>query len=267
MPTVSAFVPRRTTHLIPGPESSGIDAIPKAVVDKECLHGVQPRFGGKCYDLTWTCPEAASNAATSGLSLGGRHFELRLLGQKSIDVSRFVPVEFPDKFIHELLTTYGTIKPTIRHLHLKEPGLKHVENGVRVVTFTEMTRSIPHTMVYQNTPLRFRNTGQPTLCFKCASPEHVVRDCPKKKPRSRRPWRQKLWEPLRIARPRPWRLTPPSRQIWPCLPNQDQIWNTWPPARCPDLSVSVSALQKSPRRPLPLTRLTKHARALLSAHE
>ena len=183
MPTVSAFVPRRTTRLIPGSESSGIDAISiaKAVVKKDCLHGVQPRFGGKCYDVTWTSPEAASNAATSGLSLGGRHYELRLLGQKAIDVSIFVPVEFPDQHLKELLATYGTMKPNIRHLHLKEPGLEHVENGVRVVTFTEMARSIPHTIVYRNTPLGFRYTGQPTLCFKCASPEHVVRDCPKNK--------------------------------------------------------------------------------------
>ena len=79
------------------------------------------------------------------------------------------------------MSSYGFIKPNIRHLHLKEPGLEHVENGLQVVTFTEMTRSIRHTIVYRNTPLGFRYTGQPTLCFKCVSPEHVVRDCPKNK--------------------------------------------------------------------------------------
>ena len=26
----------------------------------------------------------------------------------------------------------------------------------------------------------FRYTGQPKVCFKCASPDHMVRDCPQK---------------------------------------------------------------------------------------
>ena len=162
--------------------------------------------------------------------------------QKSIDVSIFVPVEFPDKLIHELLATYGTMKPTIRHLHLKEPGLKHVENGVRVVTFTEMTRSIPHTIVYRNTPLRVRYMGQPTLCFKCVSPEHVLGTARKiKRLRSRRPWRPKSWELPRIARPRPWRSMLQRGQIWPFLPTRNRIWKTWPLERSPNLSASVSA--------------------------
>ena len=75
-----------------------------------------------------------------------------------------------------------TITEYIRHLRLKDEGLQHIENGVRVVTFTQIDRPIPHTVIYRGTPLGFQYTGQPRLCFKCASPDHIVRDYPKKLP-------------------------------------------------------------------------------------
>ena len=75
----------------------------------------------------------------------------------------------------------------IRHLHLKEDGLEHIENGIRVVTFTRISHAIPSVIVYRGTPLGFRYTGQPKLCFRCASAEHTVRDCPKKKTQNTHP--------------------------------------------------------------------------------
>ena len=99
-------------------------------------------------------------------------------------MSIFVTCEFPDSSLTELLDRYGEFNHEhIRHLRLKDEGLQHIENGVRVVTFTQIDRPIPHTVIYRGTPLGFRYTGQPRLCFKCASPDHVVRDCPKKLPR------------------------------------------------------------------------------------
>ena len=102
---------------------------------------------------------------------------------RNITVSIFVTCEFPNSSLAELLDRYGEFNHEhIRHLRLKEEGLQHIENGVRVVTFTQIDRPIPHTVIYRGTPLGFRYTGQPRLYFKCASPDHVVRNCPKKLP-------------------------------------------------------------------------------------
>ena len=97
-------------------------------------------------------------------------------------MSIFVACEFPDKSLKELLRNYGDLNETkIRRLHLKEPGFEHIENGIRVVTFSRISRDLPHTIVYQSTPLGFRYRGQPKLCFKCAFPDHMFRDRPKNK--------------------------------------------------------------------------------------
>ena len=180
----SAFVPRRTTRLIPGEDRDEIDVlvIARALsADKKDILGIQARFGGKAYDVTWLSETAAVRAASSGLEVGDRHFDLRLLGRRSLDVSVFVSCEFPDEYLIDLLKQYGTFDASnIRHLLLKEPGFQHIENGIRVIKFTELHRDLPSTLVYRNTPMGFRYTGQPKVCFKCASPDHMVRDCPQK---------------------------------------------------------------------------------------
>ena len=180
------FVPRRMTQLVPGTDSRDVDVISIARALGERNHevkGLQPRFGGKAYDITWSDEIEPTEAATSGVDIAGRHYDLRLLGCRSIDVSIFVTCEFPDTSLADLLDRYGEFNhESIRHLHLKDEGLQHIENGVRVVTFTRIERPIPHTVIYRGTPLGFRYMGQPKLCFKCASPDHVVRDCPKKFP-------------------------------------------------------------------------------------
>lgn len=179
------FVPRRTTRLVPGDDSREVDviSIARALGEKNRqIVGLQPRFGGKAYDITWISEQEAFEAATRGVDINEHHFELRLLG-RTTDDSIFVACEFPDHYFVDLLDNYGDFNDeTIRHLKLKDEGLTHIENGVRVVTFNRIDRPIPHTIVYRGTPLGFRYTGQPKLCFKCASPDHVVRDCPKKLP-------------------------------------------------------------------------------------
>ena len=180
----SSFVPRRTTRLIPGEDRDDIDVlvIARALTpDKKDILGIQARFGGKAYDVTWLSATAAARAASTGLDIGGRHFDLRLLGRRALDVSVFVACEYPDEYLIELLKQYGTFNESkIRHLHLKEPGFQHIENGIRVIQFTELHHDLPNTLVYHNTPMGFRYTSQPKVCFKCASPDHMVHDCPQK---------------------------------------------------------------------------------------
>ena len=188
------FTPRHTTWLFPGEDSRDIDVITiaRALGERnQHVHGLQPRFGGKAYDITWTSEEEALEAASSGVDILERHYELRLLGRRKTDVSIFVACEFPDSYLVELLERYGEFDDdNIRHLTLKDAGLTHIENGVRVVSFTSIDRPIPHTIVYRGTPLGFRYTGQAKLCFKCASPDHLVRDCPKKLPPLAQPTEQ-----------------------------------------------------------------------------
>ena len=184
MPTGTYFVPRRTTRLVTGDEQSlDVISIARALGERnQHVLGLQPRFGGKAFDITWTNEVSAASAAASGVNINGHHYDLRLLGRRSIDVSVFVSCEYPDEYVTELLEQYGEFDPfSIRHLHLKEDGLEHIENGIRVVTFTRISRAIPSVIVYRGTPLGFRYTGQPKLCFRCASAEHTVRDCPKKR--------------------------------------------------------------------------------------
>ena len=184
MPPGKVFIPRRTTRLLPGGfENIDVIRIAKSLEhEKKNITGIQPRFGGKAFDITWKDEGSAVKAISSGIDIDGSHFDLRLLGFKSLDVSIFVACEFPDEALKELLRNYGDFNENkIRRLHLKEPGFEHIENGVRVVTFSRISRDLPHTLVYQSTPLGFRYTGQPKLCFKCASPDHMVRDCPKNK--------------------------------------------------------------------------------------
>lgn len=182
----STFVPRRTMRLVPGEDDREIDVIAIAHAlgeHAENVTGIQSRFGGKAYDITWNEDTDAISAASRAFNFNRQYFDLRLLGRKSIDVSVFVTCEFPSQYLIALLQRYGDFDGTkIRRLTLKEPGLEHIENGVRVVTFTQLTDHIPNTVVYRGVPLGFRYTGQPKLCFKCASPDHQVRDCPRRNP-------------------------------------------------------------------------------------
>lgn len=78
-----------------------------------------------------------------GLNLEGEH-SLNLLGSRSIHVSVFVSVEFPNETLLNTLATYRKLKSqAVSHCYFKEEGLQHLENGACVVEFKRLTRDIP----------------------------------------------------------------------------------------------------------------------------
>ena len=74
------------------------------------ITGIVPNFGGKCFDITVRSTEAATPLATSGFDYGAERKPLKLLGAKTIHVSVFVAVEFPDQEIVKFLQQYGQLK-------------------------------------------------------------------------------------------------------------------------------------------------------------
>ena len=74
------------------------------------ITGVVPQFGGKCIDITLRDPEIAARLALSGFDYENVHKPLCLLGEKPIHVSVFVPVEFPDDTVVDLLKQCGDLK-------------------------------------------------------------------------------------------------------------------------------------------------------------
>jgi len=146
------------------------------------IQGIVPLFGGKCFDITLASPEAAAKLAQEGIDYEQVHKPLRLLGQRSIHVSVFVSVEYPDADLLNLLATYGQLKSkSVRHLRFSEQGFTHIENGVRVVEFTRIERDIPKRLVIAGLEIGFKYSGQPVTCHRCHSTEHVVKNCPKRR--------------------------------------------------------------------------------------
>lgn len=107
-------------------------------VPKEDLVGLIPLYSGKCFDITFNSAESASRVATACVNVGGSQYPIMLLGVRSIDVSVFVSVEFPDELHLDTLTAYGELKSrTTRRCYFKDEGLRHLENsgsGHRICT-------------------------------------------------------------------------------------------------------------------------------------
>ena len=179
------FAHRRTVCLLVDADITDIDALKIAQslsAYAEDIQGIVPLFGGKCFDITLASPEPAAKLAQEGIDYEQCHKPLRLLGQRSIHVSVFVSVEFPDADLLNLLATYGEIKSkTVRHLCFSEPGFTHIENGVRVVEFTCIDRDIPKRLVIAGLEIGFKYSGQPVTCHRCHSTDHVVKNCPKRR--------------------------------------------------------------------------------------
>ena len=212
------FAHRRTVRLIVE-EDMEIDSleIAKSLPDfAENIIGIVPQFGGKCFDITLMTAEAAIKLSTTGFDYGSARKPLRLLGAKSIHVSIFVSVEFPDENLLALLEQYGELKSrNLRRLHFQEEGFTHIERGVRVAEFVKINCDIPKKIVLAGIEVGFKYSGQPATCYRCQSTEHVVKDCPKR----RRPPPHGVILQLRregiLRRPTPWKL---SRRRPACSP-------------------------------------------------
>ena len=178
------FAHRRTVRLIVEDDME-IDSleIAKSLPDfAENIIGIVPQFGGKCFDITLTTAEDAIKLSTTGFDYGSARKPLRLLGAKSIHVSIFVSVEFPDENLLALLEQYGELKSrNLRRLHFQEEGFTHIERGVRVAEFIKINRDIPKKIVLAGIEVGFKYSGQPATCYRCQSTEHVVKDCPKRR--------------------------------------------------------------------------------------
>ena len=148
------------------------------------ITGIVPNFGGKCFDITLRSTEAATRLATSGFDYGAERKPLKLLGAKTIHVSVFVAVEFPDQEIVKFLQQYGQLKSeNLRRLCYNEEGFRNIERGIHVAEFTSLDRDLPRKVVTQGLEIFFKYTGQPITCYRCGSTEHVVKNCPKQRSR------------------------------------------------------------------------------------
>ena len=179
------FAHRRTVRLIVDDDLGDIDALKVAKSLPQLagqIRGIVPLFGGKCFDITLATSEQATRLALEGIDYEHVHKPLRLLGQRTIHVSIFVSVEFPDESLLNLLASYGELKSQrVRHLFFSEDGYTDIENGVRVVEFTRIDRDIPKRIVVGGLEIGFKYTGQPVTCHRCQSTEHVVKNCPKRR--------------------------------------------------------------------------------------
>lgn len=138
------------------------------------ITGVVPFFGGKCIDITLRNHEVAARLATSGFDYGDIRKPLHLLGEKLIHASRFVPVEFPDNVVVELLKQYGELKTeNLRRLYFQEEGFSHIERGIRVAEFVKINRDLPRRIVTQGVEINFKYTRQLITCYWCNSTKHV----------------------------------------------------------------------------------------------
>ena len=141
---------------------------------QEEITGIVPNFGGKCFDITLRSTEGATRLATSGFDYGAERKPLKLLGAKTIHVSVFVAVEFPDQEIVKFLQQYGQLKSeNLRRLCYNEEGFRNIERGIRVAEFTSLDRDLPRKVVTQGLEIFFKYTGQPITCYRCGSTEHA----------------------------------------------------------------------------------------------
>lgn len=140
--------------------------------------GAQACFGGKCFDITLDSEEAAEKLASTGVDIHDRHYTVNPLSKgRLIHVSTFVPIEYPDADLLDILSRYGKIKE-VRRLHMKEPDLAEFENGVRVAAFESIDKPLPQRVTVAGLSIGFKYTGQPKSCVRCSSFDHLVKDCP-----------------------------------------------------------------------------------------
>jgi len=183
-PPRRVFAHKRTVRLIIEDDMriDSLEVIASLPEFQADITGVVPLFGGKCIDITLRDHEVAARLAASGFDYGNTRKPLRLLGEKAIHVSCFVPVEFPDNMVIDFLKQYGDLKTeNLRRLFFQEEGFSHIERGIRVEEFVKIHKDLPRRIVTQGVEINFKYTGQPITCYRCNSTEHVVRHCDKQR--------------------------------------------------------------------------------------
>ena len=166
------FPHRRTVRLLveDGMTVDSLSLIQSLPDFREDIVGVVPQYGGKCFDITLRTEESATRLATTGYDYENTKKPLRLLGRKTVHVSVFVSVEYPDEDLVTLLCSYGELKSNnLRRLHFTDEGFTHIE------------RDLPRKIVVQGLEIFFKYSGQPVTCYRCNSTEHIVKDCPRQR--------------------------------------------------------------------------------------
>ena len=182
----AVFAHTKTVRLLvdDGMDTNAIEIIKSLPDFRDQIAGIVPNFGGKSFDITLKSSEAAARLATSGFDYGAERKPLKLLGAKTIHVSVFVAVEFPDEEVLKILKAYGCLKSdNLRRLYYTEEGCEGIERGIRVAEFLALDRDVPRKLVTQGLELFFKYSGQPLTCYRCGSADHVVRNCPKQRAR------------------------------------------------------------------------------------
>ena len=146
------------------------------------ITGIVPNFGGKCFHITLRSTEAATRLATSGFDYRAERKPLKLLGAKTIHISVFVAIEFPDQEIVQFLQQYGQLNSeNLCRLCYNEEGFRNIERGIRVAEFTSLDRDLPRKVVTQGLEIFFKYTGQPITCYRRGSTEDVAKNYPKQR--------------------------------------------------------------------------------------
>ena len=141
--------------------------------------GVVPQFGGKCFDITLLYVDSVTQLATAGFDNLNTVKPLRLLGARTLHVSVFISVEFPDKDLVSFLKQYGQLKTeNLRRLHYSDEGYGHTERDIRIAKFVLLDQDLPRKLVTQGLEIFFKYSGQPVSCYRCGSTDHIVKDCP-----------------------------------------------------------------------------------------
>ena len=143
------------------------------------ITAIVPNFRGKCFDITLHSTDTATCLATSGFDYGAERKPLKLLGARTIHVSVFVAVEYPDqdcKFSKAVWTV--KVRKSMPPLSYRG-GFTSIESGIGVAEFTSLDRDLPRKVVTQGLKIFCKYTRQLITCYRCGSTEHVIKNCPK----------------------------------------------------------------------------------------
>ena len=124
---------------------------------KDSITGFVPMFEGKCFDITVDTPENGLLLAQAGFDYDHTVKPLPLLGARSIHVSIFVSVEYPDVELIPFLKTYGKMKSdALRRLYCDEDGFSHIKRGIRVAEFLSLDKDLLRKIVTNGVEIHFK---------------------------------------------------------------------------------------------------------------